>query len=399
MWPRLRLDIGWDDLAFGQRSCAASHQGDSADAFSVHSMPCLSVRSGFDLLLEVLRLPVGSEVLLSAITVPDMARIVRHHRLVPVPIDLEPADLGPCLSSLQRANSPRSKLLVVAHLFGRVRAMDAIMQFAREHGLIVVEDFAQAFRGPDFLPRAAGDVALYSFGPIKLTTALGGALIHTCDRELLNLMRERQAAYPLQSRAAYLWRLMTCCALKAAMHRRPFQAIVDGCRMLAIDHERIFNRWSQNFSGEFNIEHLRRQPSAALLRLLRRRLRRFDARTANRQTHVANDIAMRLGLAPFDAGWLVPIVVDNPPAARAALRQVGVDAATAQRLAVVEPPANRPALEPRAARYLLRQAVLLPVFPEMPRDTLAAMCSAVSSYVRPQPKVYSQLNLCEPAAR
>ena len=49
--------------------------------------------TGFDLLLQTLKLPAGSEILCSAITIPDMIYLVRHHGLVPVPVDLDVATL------------------------------------------------------------------------------------------------------------------------------------------------------------------------------------------------------------------------------------------------------------------------------------------------------------------
>ena len=55
----------------------------------------LSVRTALDLLLEAWALPRGSEVLMSAVTIPDMVAIVRHHGLVPVPVDLDMRRLAP----------------------------------------------------------------------------------------------------------------------------------------------------------------------------------------------------------------------------------------------------------------------------------------------------------------
>ena len=44
-------------------------------------LPCLSVRSGFDLYLKVMAFPPGSEVIMSAINIPDMVAVVKHHKL------------------------------------------------------------------------------------------------------------------------------------------------------------------------------------------------------------------------------------------------------------------------------------------------------------------------------
>lgn len=46
-----------------------------------HVLPCLSVRSGFDLYLKVMDFPPGSEVIMSAVNIPDMITVVKHHKL------------------------------------------------------------------------------------------------------------------------------------------------------------------------------------------------------------------------------------------------------------------------------------------------------------------------------
>lgn len=62
-------------------------------------------RTGFDLLLQSLRLPKGSEVLCSAITIPDMLYVIRSHGLVPVPVDLDPKTLAVDMEQLRLAVS------------------------------------------------------------------------------------------------------------------------------------------------------------------------------------------------------------------------------------------------------------------------------------------------------
>lgn len=124
MWVRKRLDIGWADLAFGAAGCflpngrpAIRHPVPSASAGG-RTLACLSVRSGFDLLLGALDLPAGGEVLMSALTIPDMVRIVERHGLVAVPVDLEPQTMAPAMGSLMRSATPKARVVVIAHLFG-----------------------------------------------------------------------------------------------------------------------------------------------------------------------------------------------------------------------------------------------------------------------------------------
>ena len=69
MWARKRIDIGWSDLLFGVwRTCLSPNRTRAAQRVEAlwpdaeHTLVCLSVRSGFDLLLAALDLPRDSEV-------------------------------------------------------------------------------------------------------------------------------------------------------------------------------------------------------------------------------------------------------------------------------------------------------------------------------------------------
>ena len=70
-----------------------------------------------------------------------------------------------------------AKVLIVAHLFGCRLQFDHLVDAAHEAGLIVVEDCAQAFNGRGYPGHPKSDVVMFSFGPLKNATALGGALV------------------------------------------------------------------------------------------------------------------------------------------------------------------------------------------------------------------------------
>jgi len=102
MWARTRLQIGWPDLGYGLWSClhtpartALEHRVEAFWSSANDTLACFSVRSGFDLLLQTLALPAGSEILFSALNVKGMIKIARRHDLVPVPIDLDIAHMSP----------------------------------------------------------------------------------------------------------------------------------------------------------------------------------------------------------------------------------------------------------------------------------------------------------------
>src|SRR5215218_6842643 len=120
MWPRKQLDIGWSDLAFGlSQVVVARSRPTERSVVGDDWLPpkevivSLSVRSGLDLLLTALDLPAGSEVIMSAVTIPDMVRIVEHHQLTPVPVAVDGRTLQPDIEHLERSITPRTRAILV----------------------------------------------------------------------------------------------------------------------------------------------------------------------------------------------------------------------------------------------------------------------------------------------
>ena len=143
MWVRKRVDMSWFDLNYALMRCSVpqrSRRTQIEDNWSARddALVCLSVRTGFDLLLQAMKLPAGSEVLMSALTIEGMVRIVREHGLVPVPVDVDIDTLAPSIDALRRGVSSRTRLVVVAHLFGGQVDLAPVKEFAREHDLLTV---------------------------------------------------------------------------------------------------------------------------------------------------------------------------------------------------------------------------------------------------------------------
>jgi dTDP-4-amino-4,6-dideoxygalactose transaminase len=388
MWLRKRLDIGWSDLLWGLIWCGWPG-GDSprrppwSAAESV--LACTSVRSGFDLLWSAWDLPRESRVLFSALTVPDMARIVQHHGLEPVPVDLDPATMSPRLESVQRAMSPRVRAIVVAHLFGSRARLDALIRWAHDHDVKVIEDCAQAYHGPGYRGHPEADVSMFSFGQIKAGTALGGGLLFVRDRQLLGRMRQLAAGYPIQSRRSYLRRLLKCALLKAISPRIMFRTALACLRVGGIDYDRAINRTARGYSGSELIRQLRRRPSAPLLRMMSRRLSRYDAIDAARRAGRGRKLARWLApgiVCPAAAiephtFWVFPILVDNPDAVIAALRHEGFDATQGHSMGVIATAADSADCDPVVTRELLAHLVYIPFYAAMPDVELNRMAGVL----------------------
>lgn len=147
----------------------------------------VGVASGTDaieLALRAVGVGAGDEVVTCAATcVPTVAAIERAGA-VPVLVDCDPATATIDPEALRAAVGPRTRAVVPVHLYGQCADMGPILAIAREHGLRVVEDAAQA-HGAEWEGRRAGsigDAAAFSFYPTKNLGALGdGGAVTSSD--------------------------------------------------------------------------------------------------------------------------------------------------------------------------------------------------------------------------
>jgi len=341
-------------------------------------MACLSVRSAFDLVLQALPATDRDEVVFSALTHPDMVRIAEAHQLKPIPLDIDLETLAPNPQRLADVISARTRVIVVAHLFGTRVDLSAIAAVAARTGALLVEDSAQRFRGPGEGGDPLADVSLFSLGAIKTATALGGALVEVRDPQLLHRMRAIEASWARQSRWTYLGRVLRFAALRALASPRAY-GLFD--RILALsgrDLDRTVSAAVRGFRSDL-LPRIRQRPSLPLLAVVERRLRRFDNVRLAARTELAKmfsaglppavDLPGRSAIGECD--WVFPVLVDDPARLRALLRQEGFDSSSATTsIAAVPASAN-------AERFLAR-VVFLPLYPEMPESERASLAEAVA---------------------
>src|SRR4051812_19538241 len=86
----------------------------------------------------------GDEVIMPSFTFVSTANAVVLRRAVPVFVDIRPDTLNIDETLIERAITPRTKAIFVVHYGGVCAEMDAIVEVASRHGLVVVEDAAQA---------------------------------------------------------------------------------------------------------------------------------------------------------------------------------------------------------------------------------------------------------------
>lgn len=382
----MRLDIRWADLMAGLIGCCSLAARDELNRSvtehwpdSGEFIPCLSVRSGFDLLLQALELPQDSEVLLTALNVPHMPQIVHDHGLIAVPFDFQPEGFSPDISALERAITEKSRVLVVAHLFGERVPMEPIVELARKHNLIVVEDCAQSYSGTTNQFHPESDVALFSFGPIKTATALQGGLLRIKDTTLKQKAVQLQELQPIQSRWSFAKRVVKFAALKIASMGIVFGLFVRICHMAHIDYDLALNRSTRNFADRDLFRQLRMRPSVGLLSMMNRRLQTFDpTRIQQRILHgqrLTDYTQSRR--SPDDVFWVFPVVCRQPEEAVHELRAAGFDATLQSRLAIVT---HDFIMTPNVSETYSR-TVFLPWYPELDGASIETMGRIVQQYL------------------
>jgi dTDP-4-amino-4,6-dideoxygalactose transaminase len=157
---------------------------------------CVSVASGTDALwlaMQALGIGPGDKVLLPANTFIATALAVSDAGATPVLVDMDPSAYNIDVSAARKALVPGVKAIMPVHLYGQPADMLGIMDFAKEKGLMVIEDAAQAHGAVHRNGRCGtfGLASGFSFYPGKNLGAYGdGGAVCTNDDELAEMMRK-----------------------------------------------------------------------------------------------------------------------------------------------------------------------------------------------------------------
>lgn len=187
------IDSGW----YIQGSEVKAFEEEFADYCG--SKHCVGVANGLDALTLTLRawkemgkLKEGDEVIVPANTYIASILAITENRLKPVLVEPDEATFNLCPEKTAAAITPNTKAIVAVHLYGQISPMPALMQLADKHGLLVLEDAAQA-HGASIDGRKAGtwgSAAGFSFYPGKNLGALGDAgAVTTDDDDLAKTIR------------------------------------------------------------------------------------------------------------------------------------------------------------------------------------------------------------------
>ena len=134
----------------------------------------------------------GDEVIVPALTVISTANVVMHQNAVPIFADISPDTFNIDPEDVKRKITPRTKAIIPVSLYGLAADFDPLMELAKKHNLVVIEDDAQApmaiYKGRT--TGSIGHMSSFSFENSKHMTTGDGGMVTTSDELLAEKIRK-----------------------------------------------------------------------------------------------------------------------------------------------------------------------------------------------------------------
>ena len=162
-----------------------------------HVIPCANGTDALQIALMALDLKEGDEIITADFTFAATVEVVHLLKLKSVLVDVDYDTFTIDIEKLKAAITPKTKAIIPVHIFGQCANMEEILKVAKEHGLFVIEDNAQAI-GSDFIfsdgtvkkSGTMGILGTTSLFPSKNLGCYGdGGAIFTNDDELAHKLR------------------------------------------------------------------------------------------------------------------------------------------------------------------------------------------------------------------
>ncbi len=142
--------------------------------------------TALDLAMRALGLPEGSEVIMPDFTIISCAAAIIRAGLVPVLVDADPVTWNMDVGQVDARVTPKTKAIMVVHIYGLPTDMDPLLEIARRRDLRIIEDAAemhgQTYRGKPC--GSFGEISAFSFYPNKHITTGEGGMVVTDDAAL-----------------------------------------------------------------------------------------------------------------------------------------------------------------------------------------------------------------------
>src|SRR5262249_15477079 len=137
--------------------------------------------AALDVAVAALGIGPGDEVIIPTFTIISCAAAVVRSGATPVVVDADPASWNMDVSQIAEKITSRTRAIMVVHIYGLPVNMHVVVEVARQYGLKIIEDAAEAHgQVCDGMPCGSfGDISTFSFYPNKLTTTGEGGMVLT----------------------------------------------------------------------------------------------------------------------------------------------------------------------------------------------------------------------------
>lgn len=133
----------------------------------------------------------GDEIIMPSFTIISTAQCCVFHNLKPVFIDSEPLTWNIDTTKIESAITPKTKAIIVVHIYGLPTDMNPVLKLAKKYNLKVIEDSAQA-HGLRYYDKCCGsmsDISTFSFYANKHITSGEGGMVMTSNAELFEKIK------------------------------------------------------------------------------------------------------------------------------------------------------------------------------------------------------------------
>lgn len=157
-----------------------------------HAISCANGTVALHLPLVAYGVGAGDEVIVPTFTYVATANCVVYCGATPVFVDCDPVTWNIDPEKIEEAITPKTRGIIVVHIYGHPVDMDPVLDIANRHGLFVLEDAAEA-HGAEYKKRrvgAIGNIGTFSFFGNKIITTGEGGMVVTNDDRLAALMRQ-----------------------------------------------------------------------------------------------------------------------------------------------------------------------------------------------------------------
>ena len=394
VYPRKQLDFTYNDIfnalmiSFNPRRIKENPVKKIEELWpKEHVIVGLSVRTILDTLLTLKNFAHGSEVIMSAINIPDMVDIIESHGLKIISVDIDLKTMQCKEREVSNAITDKTVMVLIAHLFGSRMNMEPIYNALDKHpNIFIFEDCAQAFEGINgYIRGHKTDMSAFSFGSIKSITALGGAIGFTKNvtlkLEMIKLLGENKK----NTDSTFRVKIFKYIGLKFLSNEFVYGIFILTCRFLTIDYDQLIISSIRMVKRKNLFKTIRKSLPSSQIRYLLNRLKSTQNDHFEKRIDAGNYVYSKLKKSIVHGSrnetknyWLFPIQTKSRESIVKSLLKSGFDATFSSTQLISIKPTDKDQKVPRNCKRFMSEIVYIPVYDSIPKHRLDVLASIIN---------------------